>query len=125
SNCCCRNTGSFTRTFLHTVSCRRSNSFHSGIYLSGATQRDTNMVKKSVYTLDEVMTAGEEISSIEELENVLLEQVQQAQEIIVLSEEEDYDEAREQVEAIEGKLNAIRRFIESLEGDEPSDDDTE
>jgi predicted translin family RNA/ssDNA-binding protein len=83
------------------------------------------MVKKSVYTLDEVMTAGEEISSIEELENVLLEQVQQAQEIIVLIEEEDYDEAREQVEAIEGKLNAIRRFIESLEGDEPSDDDTE
>lgn len=84
--------------------------------LSGETRKVTDMrkgQKPAVSTaVSEIL---EEIKSPEDLENILLEQVQQAQEIILLIEDEDYSEAKEQLEQIENNLAAIKQYIEQLE----------
>lgn len=82
-------------------------------------------MSKAIYSLDEIIAAGEavEISSTEDLENVLLEQVQQAQEVIALVEEEDFVEAREQIEGIERRLNAVKAYILALEAEHGNTND--
>lgn len=82
-------------------------------------------MSKAIYTLDEVIAAGElvEITSTEDLENVLLEQVQQAQEVIALIEENDFVEAREQLEGIERRLNAVKAYVLTLEAEHRNSND--
>ena len=60
-------------------------------------------------------TQLEVIEDNDDMENVLLELMQQAQEVVIHIEESEYSNARELLSTIESRLQAVSAYVQSLE----------